>query len=391
MTSPVYNRARVMGGIPAINCSLFWRVRFEAGDPTAWIELSSDAPDVPNRSIFILRDIEYGRARAAVPFDQVACPADFTPDTGLSGDRETATAQSVAECLRRAGVKEAIADRSLPLIYADMITKAGITLECDSEYAVVDRRAKDEQEIEAIRTSQAATEIAIERACRTIATATVDADGVLIVDGQPLTAERVRTMVDVWLLELGYHNRPSIIAPGKCGGDCHELGSGVIRTSEPVIVDVFPISNKTRYAGDCTRTVVHGDIPDEVLRMHKAVRAAKAAAEAVTRAGVTGETVHRATQSAIVSHGFEITLPPNDAPDSFCSMPHGTGHGVGLEVHEPPLLDIGGPVLLAGECVTIEPGLYTKAIGGVRVEDIVVVRPDGCESLNNLQEELKWD
>jgi Xaa-Pro aminopeptidase len=380
-----------MGGAPENNCALFWRVGFPAADPTAWIELESDDPNVPNRTIFILRDIEYDRARAAVPFDQVACPADFAPESGLSGDRETATAQSLAECLRRAGVKEAVADRSLPLVYADMVRKAGIALECDLDYAVVDRRAKTEQEIEAVRASQASTEIAIERACHTIATAKAGADGVLLLDGETLTAERVRTMIDVWLLEMGYHNRPSIVAPGKCGGDCHELGSGPIRTSEPVIVDVFPISNTTRFAGDSTRTVVHGDIPDEILRMHKAVRAAKAAGEAVCKAGATGETVHRATQSAIVSHGFELGLPPDDASETFCTMPHGTGHGVGLEVHEPPLLDIGGPVLLSGECVTIEPGLYSKALGGVRVEDIVVVRENGCESLNKLHEELQWD
>lgn len=84
-------------------------------------------------------------------------------------------------------------------------------------------------------------------------------------------------------------------------------------------------------------------------------------------------------------------LPPENAPDTFCSMPHGTGHGLGLEVHEPPLLAVGGPPLLSGDVVTIEPGLYCKAWGGVRVEDVVIVRDDGCDNINRLQEGLRWN
>jgi Xaa-Pro aminopeptidase len=71
-------------------------------------------------------------------------------------------------------------------------------------------------------------------------------------------------------------------------------------------------------------------------------------------------------------------------------MVHGTGHGVGLDVHEPPLLDFGGPKLVVGDALTIEPGLYCKAIGGVRVEDMVIVTADGCENLNTLPEGLEW-
>ena len=83
-------------------------------------------------------------------------------------------------------------------------------------------------------------------------------------------------------------------------------------------------------------------------------------------------------------------IPGPDAPDSFTSMTHGTGHGLGLEVHEPPLLAAGGPELLVGDVVTIEPGLYCKAIGGVRVEDMVVVTQEGCDNLNRLHEGLSW-
>jgi len=124
--------------------------------------------------------------------------------------------------------------------------------------------------------------------------------------------------------------------------------------------------------------------------MHAAVASAKLAATKAVRAGVTGEQVHDATIAAMLSAGYHMGLPGPDAPDHWTSMTHGTGHGLGLEVHEPPLLAAGGPELLVGDVVTIEPGLYCKAIGGVRIEDMVVVHANGCENLNRLHEGLTW-
>ena len=123
----------------------------------------------------------------------------------------------------------------------------------------------------------------------------------LLDEGRPLTSERVRAMINHWFIDLGYVNPPSIVAGGPVGADCHDLGHGELRTGEPVIVDIFPRNESTLYYGDCTRSVVHGDVPDEVLRMHAAVRDAKRCGMAAARAGVTGEDVHRATIAAIVA------------------------------------------------------------------------------------------
>lgn len=211
-----------------------------------------------------------------------------------------------------------------------------------------------------------------------------------MLDGAELTSERVRAEVDVWLLRQGYENPESIVAGGPQGADCHDHGHGTLRTGEPVIVDIFPRCRATRYWGDCTRTVVHGEVPEEVARAHSAVVRAKAAAIAAVRAGVTGQQVHEAATAVIKQAGFSVGLPPNGAPSTYCAMTHGTGHGVGLDVHEPPLLDRGGPQLVSGDCLTIEPGLYCRAWGGVRVEDLVVVTPGGCRNLNQLPEGLDW-
>ncbi len=380
-------RTILMAGIPAHNMALYHRIRFLVGDPAVLVEMSGDGAV---GSTLILRDIEMDRARRQARVDQVACPADFAPATGLSGDRETATAQAAAEFLRRAGITGVRADRSLPLIYAHALHEAGIECQCDLELGVTARRAKDEQEIECLREAQQITEGAMEMACQLIARAQADRLGVLQHDGAPLTSERVRAAIDVWLLERGYTTPGSIVAGGPIGADCHHYGAGELRTGEPIIVDIFPQNRQTLYNGDCTRTVVHGEISDTLQKMRTAVAAAKAAGMARVRAGVTGQEVHEATIAVIQQHGFAIGLPTADAPDEYCAMVHGTGHGVGLEVHEPPLLDKGGPTLVRGDAVTVEPGLYSKAIGGVRLEDLVIATDDGCLNLNRLHEELNW-
>jgi Xaa-Pro aminopeptidase len=377
-----------MAGIPASNSTLYWRLRFAVGDPAALIELPAEVAG--GQSMLILRDIEMERARQHARVDRVGCPAQFAPDGGLSGDRETATAQAVAEFLRRNNIRQVIADRTLPLIYVDQIQKVGLSVVCDDQWGVTGRRSKDEQEIAWLREAQQMTEDAMQMACRAVARARADGSGVLHTDGAELTAERLRSMVDIWLLERGYTNPTSIIACGPQAADCHNVGSGPLLTEQPVIIDIFPRNRETLYNGDCTRTVVHGQIAPEVQRMRDAVAEAKARGIAACRAGVTGQAVHEATTGAITSHGYALGLPGEDDPDEYCAMTHGTGHGVGLDVHEPPLLDKGGPALVAGDAVTVEPGLYSRSLGGVRLEDLVVVTEDGCENLNRLPEDLDW-
>ena len=191
--------ALVMAGVPAVNNSLFHRIRFSVGDPAAWIDLPSG--DGSRQSLLIVRDIEMDRARRHARADQVACPADFPPEGGLSGERDTATAQAVAECLRRSGVTRAVADRTMPLIFAHLIRQAGIELECDLDLGVGERRTKDSTELAYLREAQAMTEEVMLMACRMVARADAGASGVLMHEGQPLTSERVQAAIDVYLME----------------------------------------------------------------------------------------------------------------------------------------------------------------------------------------------
>ena len=374
----------VCAGIPATNLSLYHRIRFKVGDPAAFIAI----PGEPTH--LIIRDIEMDRARQHARADEVSCPADHAPADRLSGDREIATAQATAAFIRGRGITSIRTDRSLPMIFVHEMREAGIEVTCDPDLGVTDRRSKDAQEVELLRDAQSTTEDAMAMACRMIGQADAAADGTLSVDGTPLTSERVRQAIDVFLLERGYANPTCIVAGGPQGGDCHDIGRGQLFTSQPVIVDIFPCNRETLYNGDCTRTVVHGDVPDVLQQWHAAIVEAKAAAIAATRTGVTGEAVHAASTAVIKAHGYNVGLPGPDAPTSYAGMVHGTGHGIGLEVHEPPLLDVKGPALVAGDALTIEPGIYCHDIGGMRIEDMVIVRDDGCENLNRLPEGLSW-
>lgn len=398
--------AVMMAGVPATNLALYHRVRFRVGDPAVILELPAEAAQRAgvrkvNRDagtggavrLFICRDIELERAKRDALADACVAPRAFEPVGGLSGDRETATAQSAAECLRRAGIRRVRADRTLPLIYAHFLGAAGIEVVCDPDLGVAERRRKDAQEVEWLDAAQRLTESVMERACRLIARSRADRDGLLHHDGAPLTSERMFVLIDLWCLEAGAENPGSIVACGAVGGDCHDHGHGPLRTGEPIIVDIFPRVKATGYNGDCTRVVVHGEAPAPIIEMHAAVLEAKDAAQRAIRAGVTGDAVHGVTVSSLQRRGFPFHSggAPEGAGDDWCGLVHGTGHGLGLAVHEPPLLDRGGPELLEGDVVTVEPGLYARSIGGVRIEDVVVVEREGARMLGGgLPSRLDW-
>ncbi len=388
-------QTRFFAGVPVSSTTLFHRMRFAVGDSAVLIEQQDDDK---TRITAMVRDIEMDRARALNRFNNVTCAASFAPQGGLSGDRDTALAQGAAECLVQRGVNQVIADRTLPFIFAWHLEQRGIVIEYDANLGVLERRVKSDQEIEHLRKAQAMTEKVMQFACETIARATPDPDGVLLHEREPLTSQRVRRMISIFLMERGFSNlHDSIVATLPEVADCHHFGDGPLRTELPVIVDIFPRDDETRYWGDCTRTVVHGEPTDAVRHMQEAVVEAKAAATAALKPGTTGEAVHLATIDAITGAGYtmrqgdQASAPPlEEQKEDPPVMRHGTGHGIGLDVHEPILLDHGGGEILAGEVFTVEPGLYSRTHGGVRVEDMVAVTPDGPVNLNTLHEGLDW-
>jgi Xaa-Pro aminopeptidase len=378
-------RTTVLAGHSSSNATLYHRIRFLAPDSSVILDFADGT------SIYIVRDIEMDRARSAVRTDRVCCAADFTPDGGLSGDRDTALAQAAAECLGRAGETSVTVDRTLPYLYAHFIQAAGIAIEYSEDLGVRGRRAKDTEEIAHLRHAQKVTGEAITFACRTIANATAGADGILHAEGAVLTSERVRSMITAFLIERNFSNsHDSIVVTTPHVADCHHFGEGPLKADLPVIVDIFPMDNATRYNGDMTRTVVNGTPSDELRKMHATVCEAKAAGCAALKAGTTGEAVHLATAAVIEANGFSMVRGDARHDVSVPTMRHGTGHGIGLEVHEPILLDHGGGEILENEIFTVEPGLYSATLGGVRVEDMVLATGGGHEILSHVPEGMDW-
>lgn len=378
-------RTTVLAGSSATNSTLFHRCRFLVGDSSVIIDFADGT------SIYLVRDIEMGRARKTVRADRIACAADFTPGGGLSGDRDTAMAQATAECLRQSGESAITVDRSLPYLYAHFIQESGITINYSPEFGVLERRIKDAEEIEHLRHAQKVTGEAMTHACRTIANATPDKEGTLHHEGSVLTSERLRAMITGFLLDRNFSNtHDSIVATSPHVADCHHFGTGPLKTELPIIVDIFPLDNATRYNGDMTRTAVNGTPSVEALKMHAAVSAAKAAGCAALKPGTTGEAVHLATTAVIEEHGFALVRGDTKHDTSLPFMSHGTGHGIGLEVHEPILLDHGGGEIFENELFTVEPGLYSSTLGGCRIEDMVLVTATGHEILSPLHEGLDW-
>ena len=374
-------------GVSNSNRTLYHRIRFALGDCAALIE--GLGPD--GHSLLLVRDIEMARARKVARADRIGCSADFIPEGGLSGDRDTAMAQAVAECLRREGVRHIKADSTLPYLFAWHVMQNGIEIDLDPELGIRERRTKTADEIELLIKAQEMTAKAMTMACQLIARAEAISDGSLRHNGQPLTSESVRRTITRFLIDEGFSTpTDSIVATLPHVADCHHFGTGPLWTGQPVIVDIFPRDESSFYNGDCTRTVVHGTPSDTVAAMHRAVQEAKVAGCAALRPGTTGAAVHKATVDVILAHGFEFRRGSSDMENPTPAMRHGTGHGIGLDVHEPILLDEGGGEILENEVFTVEPGMYSAVQGGVRIEDMVQVTNDGHRILCHLNESLDW-
>ncbi|MEZ3163516.1 M24 family metallopeptidase [Halorubrum sp. RMP-47] len=194
-------------------------------------------------------------------------------------------------------------------------------------------------------------------------------------EGDPLTTERLRREVNAVLAARGVRDAGNtVIGAGPSAADLHYVGDDLIRPGETVLLDISPRGPDGHY-GDVTRTfVVDGDGGWE-RRAYVAVEAAREAALAEVEPGVPAKTVHGEAAAELAAYGFE----PN-AGEGESGFTHGTGHGVGVSLHEGPSLS-GAGELQAGHVVTVEPGVYDPEVGGVRLEDLVLVTEDGYEIL----------
>ncbi len=240
------------------------------------------------------------------------------------------------------------------------------------------REIKSNNEIEQIRRVQVSTELAMDIAISLIRDS-VPKGGVLYREGEELTSERVRSAMHKILLDHGCQAMDTIVACGEDAAIPHILGSGPLREAEPIVIDVFPQDMMTGYYTDMTRTVSKGRPNQEIIEMFQAVKEAQALGESLVKPGIAGDSVHQAIIDFFRERGYESNTR---------GFVHNLGHGVGLEVHELPVMGPGGPLLMQGQVVTIEPGLYYPGTGGVRLEDTGAIMSDGFQNFTRYSREF---
>jgi Xaa-Pro aminopeptidase len=216
-----------------------------------------------------------------------------------------------------------------------------------------------------------------------------DANGTLVLDGEPLTSERIKADIEQVFNAHGVVAEHLIVAHGPQTSIGHEEGSGAILPNEPIVFDLFPKDRETGVYTDMTRTYVVGTPSDELREYHRLAKEALDRVVAAAKPGVNGRELMQITCDLFAEHGYptQLTKEPGEVLSS--GFFHGLGHGVGLEVHEPPAMSRSGDDLVVGDVIAIEPGLYRAGMGGVRLEDVAIVTEDGLDVVTDYPYELE--
>lgn len=341
-----------------------WLTGFSAPDPFG-------VAVAPNGAVHLFVNIlEAGRAhKEAKPSVQIHVIG------GRIGDE-------IVRWARAAHLRAVGAAPTLPLGIARTLESAGIRVQLlEGVTPCAGRLVKTDDEIACIQKAQRAAVAAVRRARDILAESSIGAASVLRWREKTLTSERLRNEMENVLRAHGCASDDGLIAAGGRQAACpHENGHGPLRAGEAIVLDVFPHHCASGYWGDLTRTLMKGPPKNpRIYEMYAAVLATQKLALSLVRPGVAGRDVHQATASALAEFGFPLDT---SVPGREKGMFHGLGHGVGLDIHEEPRLSPSSKAILAeGNVVTVEPGLYDPAVGGIRIEDTVVVRPDGPQIL----------
>jgi Xaa-Pro aminopeptidase len=281
---------------------------------------------------------------------------------------------------RELDIRRAVVPGAFPVRMADVLRDAGIEIEPRQSLFSGRRRVKTPVQIEGIRRAQRAAEAGMAAVADLIARAEPRDDGA-VVDGAPLTSERLRQVLLVTFLEHGAVANRVIASHGSQAAEGHESGSGVILPGEPVIVDIWPHDLQTGCYTDMTRTFVVGEPPAELALYQKVVKDALDASIAEVRPGADTRTVYGAAAGVIEQAGYPTNRTKQPGKPLDHGFYHPLGHGVGLHVHEAPVLGIRPDTLVAGDVIAVEPGIYRPGFGGCRLEDILVVTDEGADVL----------
>jgi Xaa-Pro aminopeptidase len=347
------------------------------GDPFAYAELDG-------RRIAVVWSVEGDRIAAVDPTIEIV-PVETFPLDDLIRDGvdlyELFPIQAV-RIVRSLGLRSATVPATFPLKFADALRADGVELTVDQRLFDERRRRKTPAQVDAIRAASRAAEDGLHTIAALLARSEPTDEG-RVVDGEPLTAERLRAAAIERFTEHGCSGDDLIAAHGPQAADGHDQGSGRIGNDDHLVCDLFPRHVASGCFSDMTRTFAVGTPDPEIVEWHACCLDALELTRELVRPGANGPEIYRAACAFFEERGYPTGLSKPEGTVLRDGFYHGLGHGVGLEVHESPNLGKAGHDLVAGDVITLEPGLYRHEFGGVRVEDLLLVTEDGCETLSD--------
>lgn len=361
------------------DANLYYATKFWAPDPFIFIQIGKC-------KILIMNDLEIDRSKAQAKVDEVLSLAKLLAQAKKGGTARPGMIDAVDVLFKERKINRVGVPPSFPVVLADRLRQKKYTLEVGKEPFFPQRMVKTKEEVEAIVQTIRLTEEALKSVIDVIGTAEIK-NGELWLKGQPLTSELVRKMLHLTLMGSDCLARETIVAGGTQACDPHCIGTGPLKAHWPIVLDVFPVSMKSRYYADITRTVVKGKPSERVKSMYQAVKEGQEIAFRMLKPGLDGKKVHNAILDYFEQEGFKTGEKEGRMQGFF----HGTGHGLGLEIHEPPRVSSFSDTLQAGTVVTVEPGLYYLDAGGIRIEDDVLITQTGCENLTRFPKFLELD
>src|SRR5438552_1777381 len=359
--------------------NLYYATRFPAPDAFIFVRIQGER-------ILLMSDLEVDRARATATVDTVLSYSEYEDRVKRQGVTTPTSVAVVDALLRERGVSRLLVPENMGFEHARQLQARGYDLTTKREPFFQERAVKTPEEVQAIETAQRAVEVAVQRAIELLAAASIK-NGLIMHEGEPVTSERIKKLINVSLMEQDCVAQHTIIAGGVQACDPHNEGSGPLKAGEPIVMDVFPRQMATRYFADMSRTVLKGKARPHMKSLYEAVRAAQEEAIASVRDGADGQKIHAQVNRRFEDAGFKTGLVNGRMQGYF----HGTGHGVGLDIHEAPRISKSGTPLQEGQIVTVEPGLYYPGLGAVRIEDMVLVTLDGCRNLTQFPKTFELD
>ena len=368
--------ARLIVAPSDTDADMLYATRIFIGDPFIFLQQKG-------KRILVLSDLEIDRAKKNAKADEFVMFNQLEREVQGQAKKAPPYEKVLAHFLAKRGVKRALVPANFPLGFANEIKRNGIALETSNGLFWPAREKKTAEEIRLLERALRMTETGMKRGMEILKASKPGTGKKLKWSGKTLTSEILRAEIDSAILRAGGVPTNTIVAGGDQACHPHERGFGPLRADSLIILDIFPRDGKTGYWGDMTRTVVRGRASEQQRKLWEAVKAGQTLALKRIKAGVDGMSIHLAITELFERRGFPTEVRNGRRVGFF----HGTGHGLGLEIHEYPRLQ--KVVLKAGQCLTVEPGLYYPGIGGARIEDVVIVEKTGCRILSRFPKQLE--